>query len=58
MGVEARCAIDCLRLDRALDDGALADAHRALAATGRATGVVRLTGQVLHRAGQPMLTVV
>ena len=58
MGVEARRALDRLRLDRALDDDGLADAHDALAATERAIGLIRLTPAVLRRAGQPMPTVV
>ena len=58
MGVEARRAIDRLRLERALDDEGLADAHEALAATERAIGLIRLTPRVLRRAGQPMRTTV
>ncbi|MDE0627136.1 MAG: PIN domain-containing protein [Bryobacterales bacterium] len=58
MGVEARRAIDRLRLERALDDEGAADAHQALAAAERAIGAIRLTAEVLRRAGQPMPTVV
>ena len=58
MGVEARRTLDRLRLERALDDGGLADAHESLAATERAIGVIRLTPAVLRRAGQPMPTFV
>ena len=58
MGVEARRTLDRLRLERALDDGGLADAHDALAATERAIGVIRLTPAVLRRAGLPMPTFV
>ena len=58
MGVEARRTLDRLRLERALDDDGLADAHDALAATERAIGVMRLTPAVLRRAGQPMPTFV
>ena len=58
MGVEARRAIDRLRLERALDDHGLGDAHQALAATERAIGTIGLTPEVLRRAGQPMPTVV
>jgi predicted nucleic acid-binding protein len=58
MGVEARRTLDRLRLEQALDDGGLADAHDALAATERAIGVIRLTPAVLRRAGQPMPTFV
>lgn len=57
MGVEARRAIDRLRLERALDDEGVADAHQALMATERAIGMIRLTAEVLRRAGQPMPTV-
>ena len=58
MGVEARRAIDRLRLERALDDEGLADAHQALAATERAIGQIRLSSLVLRRAGEPMRTAV
>lgn len=58
MGVEARRALDRLRLEQALDDESLADAHDALAATERAIGEIRLTAAVLRRAGQSMPTVV
>ena len=58
MGVEARRALDRLRLEHALDDDGLADAHEALAATEQAIGSIRLTAGVLRRAGQPMPTVV
>ncbi len=58
MGVEARRALDRLRLEQALDDEGVADAHDALAATERAIGEIRLTAAVLRRAGQSMPTVV
>lgn len=58
MVVEARRAIDRLRLEHALDDEGLADAHQALASTRRAIGAIRLTPAILRRAGQPMPTVV
>ena len=58
MGVEARRALDRLRLERALDDEGLASAHEALGAIERAVGMIRLTGTVLRRASQPMATVV
>ncbi len=58
MAVEARRAIDRLRLERALDDEGLAEAHQRLVATERAIGVIGLTSKVLRRAGQPMPTVV
>ena len=57
MGVEARRALDRLRLSRSLDDDGLADAHEAIAATERAIGSIRLTSAVLRRASQPMPTV-
>ena len=41
MGIEARRALDRLRLERVLDDDGLADAHDALAATERGIGVIR-----------------
>ena len=58
MGIEARRALDRLRLERVLDDDGLADAHDALAATERGIGVIRLTATILRRAGQSMPTVV
>lgn len=58
MGVEARRTIDRLRLERAIGDLGLADAHQSLLATERAIGTIRLTPEVLRRAGQPMPTVV
>ena len=58
MGVEARRALDRLRLAGALDDDELADVHEAITATERAIGSIRLTAAVLRRAGQPMPTVV
>ena len=58
MGVEARRALDRLRLERALDDEGLASAHEALGAIERAVGMIRLNSVVLKRASQPMATVV
>ena len=58
MGVEARLALDRLRLAGALDDDELADVHEAITAMERAIGSIRLTAAVLRRAGQPMPTVV
>ena len=55
MGIEARRAIDRLRLERVLDDEGAADAHQALAVAERAIGAIRLTGAVLRIAGQPIL---
>ena len=48
MGVEARRALDRLRLAGALDDDELADVHEAIAATERAIGSIRLTATVLR----------
>lgn len=58
MAVEARRAIDRLRLERALDDEGLADVHQALSATVRAIRLVEITPEVLRRASQPLPTVV
>ena len=58
MGVEARRALDRLRLEQALDDEGLAAAREALAAIELAVGEIGLTSAVLRRAGQPMATVV
>jgi predicted nucleic acid-binding protein len=58
MGVEARRAIDRLRLAGALDDAGVADAHAELARIERSLGRVRLTRRVLVRAAQPMATAV
>lgn len=58
MGAKARRAIDRLRVERAIDDEGVADAYQALAAVERAISAVRLTAEVLRRAGQPMPTVV
>ncbi len=58
LGVEARRVIDRLRLEAALDDDGLADAHHDLARIERAIGTIRLTRPVLHRAALPMPAVV
>lgn len=58
MAVEARRTIDRLRLERALDDEGLADAHHALSAAVRAIRLVEITPEVLRRASQPLPTVV
>lgn len=58
MGIEARRAIDRLRLERALDDDGLADAHQGLVSAERAIGVIRLTAEVLQWASRPMPTAV
>src|SRR4029453_4770752 len=54
LGVEARRVIDRLRLQAALDDDGLADAHHGLARIERSIGAVPVTRPVLHRAGMPM----
>ena len=58
LGVEARRVIDRLRLQAALDDDDLADAHHGLARIERSIGAVPVTRPVLHRAGMPMPTAV
>ncbi|MDP7339786.1 MAG: PIN domain-containing protein [Vicinamibacterales bacterium] len=58
MGVEARRALDRLRLEQALDDDGLATAHEALGTIESAIGAIRLTAAVLRRASRPMATVV
>ena len=58
MAVEARRTIDRLRLQRALDDYGLADAHHALSATVRTIDLIRITPEILQRASRPMPTVV
>lgn len=58
MVVEARRAIDRLRLAAALDDAGVADAQAELARIERSLGVIRLTRRVLDRAAQPMATAV
>ena len=58
MGVEARRAIDRLRLGAALDDAGVADAHAELARIERSVGRIRLTRRVLDRAAHPMATAV
>jgi predicted nucleic acid-binding protein len=58
LGVEARRVIDRLRLQAALDDDGLADAHHGLARIERSIGTVPVTRPVLQRAGLPMPTAV
>lgn len=58
LGLEARRAIDRLRLESALDDAAVADAHQELARIEQFLGQVPLTRAVLRRAALPMPTVV
>jgi len=58
LGVEARRAIDRLRLDAALDDEGLARAHEGLGRIERTIGTIRLTRPVLRRAALPLPTIV
>ncbi len=58
LGLEARRAIDRLRLESALDDIGVAQAHEELARIERHIGQVSLTRSVLRRAALPMPTVV
>ena len=58
LGLEARRAIDRLRLEAALDDARVATAHESLRRLERTIGKVALTRAVLQRAALPMPTVV
>ncbi len=58
LSLEARRAIDRLRLEAALDDAGVSHAHEELARLERHIGHVSLTGPVLQRAALPMPTVV
>ncbi len=58
MVVEVRRTIDRLRLERALDDEKLADAHHALSPAVRVIGLIEVTPKVLRMASRPMPTVV
>jgi predicted nucleic acid-binding protein len=58
LGFEARRVIDRLRLELALDDRGVADAHQELARIELHIGQVPLTRPVLRRASLPMPTVV
>jgi uncharacterized protein len=57
-GVEARRAIDRLRLESALDDLGVMEAHRELGRIEQCIGMVPLTRAVLRRASLPMPTIV
>jgi hypothetical protein len=56
LGVEARRAIDRLRLDGALDDDHVANLQGALTTIEKAIDVIRLTRLILGRAALPMGT--
>jgi predicted nucleic acid-binding protein len=58
LGVEARRVIDRLRLDGALDDDGVAEAHDALGLIEDTIGSIPLSRPVLQRAALPMATVV
>jgi predicted nucleic acid-binding protein len=57
-GVEARRAIDRLRLDGVIDDTAVATAQDELSRLERSIGRISLTRVVLRRAALPMATAV
>jgi predicted nucleic acid-binding protein len=56
VGVEARRALDRLRLDGMLDDDQVGDFQAALSRIERAVDAIRLTRLVLGRASLPMAT--
>lgn len=58
MGLEARRAVDRLRLAAALDDAGVAEAQAELARLERSLGRIRLTRHVIERAALPMATAV
>ncbi len=58
MGVEARRAIDRLRLESVLDDDGVVQAHEALKVMERRLGSLRVSQAVLQRAARPMATAV
>jgi len=58
LGLEARRVIDRLRLESALDDAGVADAHQELARIDQHIGRVPVTRTLLRRAALPMPTVV
>ena len=57
-GLEARRTIDRLRLELALDDIGVAEAHQELSRIERHLGIVPLNRAVLQRSALPMPTVV
>jgi len=58
LGLEARRVIDRLRLESALDDTGVMEAHRELGRIEQCIGTVVLTREVLRRAAMPMPTIV
>lgn len=56
--MEARRAIDRLRLESILDDTGVARAHQELARIEESLHLVALTRTVLRRAAEPMATMV
>lgn len=56
--LEARRVIDRLRLESALDDEGVAQAHEQLAHIEQSIGCIFLTRPVLRRASSPMPTVI
>lgn len=58
LGLEARRVIDRLRLESALDDAGVMEAHRELGRVDQFLGTVQLTRTLLRRAAMPMPTVV
>lgn len=58
LGLEARRAVDRLRLEGALDDPGVAEFHQELARLELHLGQVPLTRPVLRRAALPMPTIV
>lgn len=58
LGLEARRVIDRLRLESALDDKGVLEAHRELNRIEKCIGSLALTRGVLRRAALPMPTIV
>jgi predicted nucleic acid-binding protein len=56
--VEARRVLDRIRLEGALDDEALAQAHEQVSRAERTFGLVRMTPTIVRRASLPMPTAV
>lgn len=56
LAVESRRVIDRLRLQAALDDNGVAQAHEQLGQLEQSLGWIRMTSALLLRASQPMAT--